>query len=132
MRKNKTKSINTLCETRWIERNTTVQNIAHAYEALTECLTNIILGKNGWDAKSITKPNGLLSSLCSSKWIVTMHVYFKFSGYLESLSGLLHGSKQDKTSAYQKVYIVIQKLELIRRDSDHSFNEVWDEAEIMA
>lgn len=43
---------------RWIERHTTVQNIAHAYEALTDCLTNIILGENGWDAKSITEPNG--------------------------------------------------------------------------
>lgn len=90
------------------------------------------MGENGWDAKSITKPNGLLSSLCSSKWIVAIHVYFKFSGYLESLSGLLQGPKQDITSAYQKVNIVIQKLELIRRDSDHLFSEVWDEAEIMA
>lgn len=33
----KPKSIKTLCETRWIERHTTVQNIAHAYEALTDC-----------------------------------------------------------------------------------------------
>lgn len=33
----KSKSIKTLCETRWIERHTTVQNIAHAYEALTDC-----------------------------------------------------------------------------------------------
>lgn len=41
----KKKSIKTLCETRWIERHTTVQNIAHAYEAQTDCLTNIVLEK---------------------------------------------------------------------------------------
>ncbi|XP_062592729.1 52 kDa repressor of the inhibitor of the protein kinase-like [Saccostrea cucullata] len=128
----KSKSIKTLCETRWIERHTTVQNIAHAYEALTDCLTNIVYGKNGWDVKSITESNGLLSSLCSSKWIVAIHVYLKFSGYLKSLSGLLQGPTQDIISAFQKVNIVIQELEQIRRDSDHSFNEVWDESEIMA
>lgn len=63
---------------------------------------------------------------------MAIHVYLKFSGYFKSLSGLLQGPTQDIISAYQKVNIVIRKLDLIRRDSDHSFNEVWDEAEIMA
>lgn len=48
------------------------------------------------------------------------------------LSGLLQGATQDIISAYQKVNIAIQELELIRRDSGHSFNEVWDEAVIIA
>lgn len=47
------------------------------------------------------------------------------------MSGLLQGPTQD-IHVISAVNIIIQELKLIRKGSAHLFNEVWDEAEIMA
>jgi len=52
----------TLCETRWVERHTTLQHLRHIYEVVIHCLTTISTRRKGtWDAKSVTEANGLMT-----------------------------------------------------------------------
>jgi ribosomal protein S8 len=102
------------------------------YEGIADCLEKISSNRAHYDAKTVTEANGLLMSICSSKWIVGIQVYLKFSGYLKSLSQLLQGPAKDVMIAYEKVNVVIDELESIRKNSDETFIEIWNEAQKMA
>ncbi|CAG2241984.1 unnamed protein product [Mytilus edulis] len=126
--------LKTLCETRWVERHTTLQNISHIYEAIVHCLTAITSRNTdcNWDTKSVTEASGLLMHITNSKWIVAINVYLHFSGYLRTLSVLLQGPTEDILSAFQKVSVVTNELKSIRESCDEAFCDVWENVNKMA
>lgn len=126
--------LKTLCETRWVERHTTLQNISHIYEAIVHCLTAITSRNTdcNWDTKSVTEASGLLMHITNSKWIVAINVYLHFSGYLRTLSVLLQGPTEDILSAFQKVSVVTNELKSIRESCDEAFCYVWENVNKMA
>ena len=72
------KKVKMLCDTRWVDRHVALQGIALLHEFLVDSLASISSGNGNWDSKSVTEAHGLLTQLCSSRWIVAFHVNLYF------------------------------------------------------
>ena len=85
-----------LCETRWVEHHTALNDFKLIYEAFVYTLESICtnIDKN-WDAKSVTEANGLLHAITSDSFIVAFQTNYYFFGYTKGLSVLLQGSHLD-------------------------------------
>ena len=86
--------IKPLCETRWVERHTTLQDFEDLYEPLLVCLEEISMSKGSktWDSHSKTEAQGLLYQIHSSTFIAAFHSARYLLGYTQSLSQSLQGS----------------------------------------
>ncbi|CAC5424739.1 unnamed protein product [Mytilus coruscus] len=94
--------LKTLCETRWVERHTTLQNIAHIYEAIVHCLT-AITSRNmdcNWDTKSFTEASGLLMHITNFSKTSTLALCL-----LPAHLTLLSSEKNDKIKQFFIDYI---------------------------
>lgn len=121
----------TLCETRWVDRHTTLEHLYHIYEAVVHCLTTISTRRKGsWDAKSVTEANGLLTQISSTAWILSLCTNLHFSGYL-SLSKLIQGATKDILFAFQKITVVKSELKDIRQKCEEEFKDVWTKANVI-
>ncbi|XP_071835292.1 52 kDa repressor of the inhibitor of the protein kinase-like [Apostichopus japonicus] len=126
------RKVKMLCETRWVERHTALQDLDDMFEAVIDCLASISSGDGNWDTKSVTEANGLLIHLTSPKLIVAFKVNLHFSGYLKSLSLLLQGPTQDIITAHEKVKLVLDEFKDVRATSEDKFREVWQNAQTLA
>ena len=54
-----------LCETRWVEKNTSLEEFEQMYEGVLECLSKICDAQSRapWDSKTVTEATGLSSSI---------------------------------------------------------------------
>ena len=80
----------------------------------------------------MTEAHGLLTQLCSSMWIVALHVNLYFSGFLRGLSLLLLGLSKDVIAPYNRVSLVVEELKSTRKSSETEFQGIWAKATAMA
>ena len=107
--------IKPMCQTRWVERHTTLADFEMMFEAICECLETIKANeKHCWDTKTITEATGLLASITSPAFIAAFKVNEYFFGYTKSLSCLLQGSCQDILVAYEEVQLIKAEFISIR------------------
>ena len=121
-----------LCDTRWVDRHVALQDIALLHEFLVDSLASISSGNENWDSKSVTEAHGLLTQLCSSMWIVALHVNLYFSGFLRGLSLFLLGPSQDVITAYNRVSLVVEELKSTKKSSETAFQDIWTKASAVA
>ena len=115
-----------LCETRWVERHTTLEDFADLYEPLLNCLEEIAYNTvKIWDAKSVTEANGLLRSVTSAEFIAAFQTTHYFLGFSKSLSIQLQGSSKEILEAYQEINLLKQILIRERADADEVFKVVY-------
>ena len=70
------RKVKLLCNTRWIERHTSIFYFCTFFGVIIYCLEIITQNDDEsrkWDRKSITKPGGLLHIMCSSSFLVALN-----------------------------------------------------------
>ena len=85
----------TLCDTRWVERHTALEDFVNQYDDIVTCFEAIVQQPAKWDSKSLSEANGLLTQITSSQFLVAMHTNLYFLAFFKTLSTLLQGTKQD-------------------------------------
>ena len=115
-----------LCDTRWVERHTTFEDVLALYEPLLACLEAMVANADKvWDAKSIVEANGLLRSITSAEFIAAFHTNLHFFGYTKPLSIKLQSASKDVLSAYKEVREVVEILQEERQTPDKAFEKVY-------
>nr|XP_054760699.1 52 kDa repressor of the inhibitor of the protein kinase-like [Lytechinus pictus] len=122
-----------LCETRWVERHTSFDDLKTLYEPLLNCLDNIESNHNTrWDPKTVTEASGLNANLRNAKFIVPFTACHYIFGFTKGLSRLLQGTTLDIITAYDKVEGVTDELEAIRNDGDAEFSRLFNTSSQMS
>ena len=116
--------VGSLSQTRWVERHTCFDTVFEIYEPLLECL-ELMTTEVGWDMKTVTEANGLLTSLSSSKFICAFCVCREILGYTKPLSVKLQKSSLDVAQAYSEVTNVIGTLQNITENCDANFRTLF-------
>ena len=115
-----------LCETRWVECHTALNDFNLLYEAVVYTLESISINiDKKWDAKSVTEANSLLHAITSDSFIVAFQTNLYFFGYTKGLSVLLQGSHLDILTAFEEVASVKQELRSIRDQAELDFKTTY-------
>ena len=122
-----------LCDTRWVERHTSMDSFAELYPALISCLETISRNESHeWDQKAIMEASGVLKTITSSGFIAAFHTNMYFFGFTKALSVQLQGTTEDILTAYGDIALVRETLEKEREDVVQAFKEPFQEMEKMA
>ena len=114
------------CETRWVEKHTTLNDFNIMYEPLIECLEAVSSLEPGWDGKAVTEAYGILKQITSSTFIASFQTVLHFFAYSKGLSTKLQGSSLDVVEAFDMVNHMKSLLTNIRSDeSRRDYNEVY-------
>ena len=73
------------CETRWVEKHSTIQDLSVMYEPLLVSLEAIGSLEPGWDSKSVTEAYGLLKRITDSQFIACLPNVLHFFGYTQGI-----------------------------------------------
>src|SRR5688572_19482417 len=119
------------CETRWIEKHTTLSNFMELYEPIVACLDAIGSIEADWDSKTSTAAYGLLKSITDHAFIVSFHIVRHFFCYVKGLSAKLQGSTLDVIQGYEMVTSDRAALNNARQD-DSEWEHVFEKATKMA
>ena len=117
--------IKTMCQTRWVEKHTSMEDLNMMYPALIQCLDFIVNNKHTWIGKTIVEANGLLSNIMSPSFIAAFKVNLHVFGFTKPLRILLQGSTMDILTAYQEIKTVKIILAELRRDTEKEFNPIY-------
>ena len=114
-----------LCETRWVERHTSLEEFEEMYAGVIECLSKICDAQSRapWDSKTVTEARGLLSSISTPGFLCAFACNRYLFGFTRSLSLLLQGSHQDVVTAYQEIALIRDELKDVRVRADIEFKE---------
>lgn len=117
------KKIGVLCDTRWVERHTTLDDFHTLYEPLMDCLDTIIHSGN-YDSKAVTEANGMLTA---NVWEVPCSILRcpLCVIFLVDLSRLLQGSSQDIIVAYDEVSLIRDQFRDVRRQATEEFKALF-------
>lgn len=116
--------IKPMCETRWVEKHSCLEDLQEMFEAVIDCLEAITTERK-WDAKAVTEANGLLSQITSSPFISAFQSVRYVFGYTKSLSICLQSSTIDLVNAYQQINLVAAELSDIRTKAEEIFHDVY-------
>lgn len=119
------------CQTRWVEKHTTLQALHDMYEPLLICLEAIGSKERGWDRKAVVDAYGLLKRVTDPLFIVCFQTVNNFFGYMTGLSRKLQGSTLDVLQGYRMVKDVKAVISATRND-ENEFEGVFCKAEHMA
>ena len=114
------------CETRWVEKHTTLNDFDVMYEPLLVCLEAIGSLETDWDSKSSGDAYGLMKRITDSTFIASFQTVLHFFGYVRGLSAKLQGSTLGIIGAYKMIDHVRSLLSTIRNDVDTEFKMVWE------
>ena len=123
--------IKPLCETRWVERHTSLEDFRHLYEPLLDCL-QFILTTTGWDMKTTTEANGLFCQITSTKFISAFVTCSYIFGYTKALSVKLQSSNIDVAQAYSEITTIIDVLRSVREDAETEFSKLFEDMKVMS
>ena len=129
------KKIKLLCETRWIERHTALEEFQEMHTAVVSCLDSIVSGRNTnctWDSRTVADGNGLNKSITSPAFIAAFQTVRYLFGFTKSLSVLLQGSSKDVLTAYNEINLVSEELTFIRANVERDFQPVFQQMSSMA
>ena len=119
--------LKTMCQTRWVEKHTSMQDFDCMYPAICECLDEIAKNINMvWDGKTITEAQGLLHNISSPSFIAAFKVNHHMFGYTKPLSCLLQGSTLDVIAAYSDIHTVKKILLDIRKEPEKEFKQIFE------
>ena len=124
-----------LCETRWVERHTTFNDLASLYDTVLLCLEKIFLNTvpdTKFDPHSVTEASGLHRQLESSSFLIAYKTCHYIFGFTEGLSKQLQGSSMEIVSAYSTISRVTEESENVRRNAAIEFLPLYKSAVEMA
>ena len=104
------------CETRWVEKDTTLLNFNEMYEPVLDCLDAIGSVESCWDAKTLTIAYGLMKSITDHTFIVIFHTVLHFFRYMIGLRIKLQGSILEIVQGYDMIRHITSILKKARQD----------------
>ena len=122
------KKLKLLCDTRWVERHTAMEDFHLLFEPLVLCLSQISLhdGSIKWDAKSTTEANGLLKAIQSSQFLVAFYTCRYFFGFTKNIAKLLQGTSKDVLAAYKDLSTTKACIAAARADGEERFKNIFE------
>lgn len=121
------RSITSFCETRWIERHTSILEFQTNLKEIIKSLTSI----SEWtDQISSSKANSLLLALCNSECITTLYVLSNILSITLPASKSLQGVSQDVSAASDCIKNIITTLENKRINAEECFTEIFQETKL--
>ena len=127
----KKKKMKLFCQTRWVEKHTTLIEFDELYECILECLDNISMRETDWDTKTSGEAYGLMKKITDSVFIVAFNTVIHFFGYIKGLSVQLQGSSLDVIQGYGMVSHVRSVISEARNNTSE-FNSVFESCVLMA
>ena len=116
------------CETRWVERHTTLDDFIVLYEPLLDCLGSINATSGSWSSKCVTEASWLLVSLLSSSFIIACTCASYLFGFTKSLSMMLQGKSMDAVTTYEQIVgVIINKICTIRTRADAKVDRIFSQ-----
>ncbi|XP_063235854.1 52 kDa repressor of the inhibitor of the protein kinase-like [Bacillus rossius redtenbacheri] len=129
LRKFSSSNIASLCETRWVERHTSLLQFREHLPSIVKALSAI----TSWqDSKSASKALTLLNSLLTSEFILAMLSLLDVLKITLPLSTLLQAESLDMHEASNAVRDTLSVLKTRRENSDNTFHVVFSEAKTLA
>ena len=120
------KKMKKMCETRWVERHTVLEDLHDMYEVVVDSLQKIANApRRLWDSKSSTEAQGLFTAVTKPGFLVALACNMYVFGYTKSLSMLLQGESQDIITGYEEVRLVCDELKSVREESEQEFRQVF-------
>ena len=110
------------CETRWVEKHSTIQDFNIMYEPLLTCLDAIACTEQGWDTKTVGEAYGLMKRITDSTCFQTVLHFF---GYTKGLSCKLQGASLDIVKGYEMVTNVTSVF-MHARQNEQEYDVVFD------
>ena len=111
-----------LCETRWVERITALENFAIFYVAIVRALMSLSLWKDR-DTQSTSK--ALLSAVTSSTFIVALFSCVEITDTFDTLSKNLQTVNKSLNEAMNDVNVTIETLKDHREFCTERFQKVF-------
>ncbi len=121
----------TFCETRWVEKQTTLQDFNDMYEPLLLCLEAIGLVESGWDSKTVCDAYGIMKRITDSTFIASFQIALHMFGYFKGLTTKLQGSTLDIIQGYEMVDNVKSLMSTIRTE-ESEYEDIFLKIEQMA
>ena len=121
-----------LCETRWVERHTTLDDFIVLYEPLLDCLGSINATSGSWSSKCVTEASGLLVSLSPSSFIIACTCASYLFGFTQYLSTMLQGTSMDVVTSREQIGLIINEIRTIRTNADEEFDRIFSQSAKMA
>ena len=134
----KRKKFKLLCETRWVERHTALEDFHELYEPIKNCLARIAApqvmedepGGIKWDTISSTEAAGLLNVLQSSEFLIAFYTCHYFFAYTyKDVARMLQGESKDVLAAYLDIRTATACISDARNDAAGCFSGVFQLAE---
>ena len=118
--------VKTMCQTRWVERHTSMLDFDSMYHGITDCLQEIAANREmNWDGKAVTEAQGLLHNIRSSGFIACFKVNHHMFGYTKPLSCLLQGTAMDVITAYNEIKTIKKVYSDMRADPRKEFEPIY-------
>ena len=121
------KTLTTLCETRFIERHTTVVTLRQLLRFVVEALKIM----KTWRTEDARKTaNNLENAICTSDFVVSLLVLEKVSGLMLPITRMLQAVQLDMVQAMALVCDLLDALKDIRMEA--AFSRLFTEATLLA
>ena len=117
-----------LCEMRWVERHTTLDDFIILYEALLDCLGSINATSGSWSSKCVTEASGLPALLSSSSFIIACTCVSYLFGFTKMMTTKPYSNWKDTKSDFKahsprvppKCYGINDIIQIDHAKSSHS------------
>jgi len=117
------------CETRWVEKLTTLRDFSTMYSPILDCLEAISQVERNWDTKTISDAHGLLTKITESTFIVCFQTVLHMFGYVTGITRKLQGTTMDIIKAFDLVNDVKSSVKEAR---ENDYDEVYKKASEMS
>ena len=100
--------IKTMCQTRWVEKHTSMEDLDVLYSAFIQCFDLIVSNNDHiWDGKTITEANGLLSNITSPGFIAAFKVNLHIFG-IKTVKTILSELRKDPEKEFKPIIYMKQ------------------------
>ena len=115
-----------LCETRWVERHDSVVTFVELLPAIYKTLDELQTSTSRTVQVDVAaKASQLISSICNTSFLVSVHVIEHISAILLPLSKMLQEKNLDIFKANELLDGVLSLLQDERLNSENSFNHIF-------
>ena len=122
------KKVKLLCETRWVERHSTMAEIKMLYPYIISALSEMT--GSSYSTNTVREASGLFYYLQSPGFIASFVVAEHMLGYTAKLSRQLQGSAKNVHSAHNNISDVLDVIKSVR-SNPNSFDALWEDMGVM-
>ena len=101
-----------MCETYWVEKHMTFEDLANLYASVIHYPESIQRNDdpgNRFDSKTVIQASGLLQQLQNPVFIIPFQTFCYINGYTKEISTQLQNSTVEIIEAYEMVSLVVEQ-----------------------